>query len=104
MAAIDLTKPVWDVHVLGNTNHTAPSYVNKAKISLAKEAYASMENWYAAFLDSPEGRLCIDEFDKLVPTHRRFTQLIKGRLHTLAEPARSSKEDSCGERRCGLTL
>lgn len=77
VATIDPTKPVWDVHVLGNTNHTAPSYTNKAKISLAKVAYTSMENWYTAFLLSTEGTLCISEFDRLVPTHHKFTSLKK---------------------------
>jgi len=77
VATIDPTKPVWDVHVLGNTNHTAPSYANKAKLSLAKAAYASMESWYATFLESPEGKLCVSEFDRLVPSHQRFAALKK---------------------------
>ena len=77
VATIDPKKPVWDVHVLGHTNHTAPSYANKAKLSLAKVAYASMESWYAAFLLSPEGKLCVSEFDRLVLSHERFTALKK---------------------------
>lgn len=77
VATIDPTKPVWDVHVLGNANHRAPSYANKAKLSLAKAAYASMEGWYSTFLKSPEGSLCVSEFDRLVPSHQRFTALKK---------------------------
>jgi hypothetical protein len=77
VATIDPSKPVWDVHVLGNTNHSAPSYANKAKMSLAKAAYASMEDWYATFLQSPEGKLCVSEFDRLVPNHQGFTSLKK---------------------------
>ncbi len=77
VATIDPSKPVWDTHVLGNTNHRAPSYANKAKLSLAKVAYASMESWYAEFLLLPEGKLCISEFDRLVSSHQRFTPLKK---------------------------
>ncbi len=77
VATIDPSKPVWDVHVLGNTCHSAPSYTNKAKVSLAKAAYASIEGWYIAFLQSSEGKLCVSEFDRLVPSHRGFTALKK---------------------------
>ena len=34
VATIDPSKPLWDVHVLANTNHSPPSYTHKAKISL----------------------------------------------------------------------
>lgn len=77
VATIDPSKPVWDVHVLRNTNHSAPGYARKAKMCLAKAAYASMEEWYVTFLQSPEGKLCVSEFNRLVPSHQLLTDLKK---------------------------
>ncbi|MCX9157824.1 hypothetical protein OPU71_17000 [Niveibacterium sp. 24ML] len=77
VATIDPAKPVWDVHVLRNTDLTAPSYANKNKLALAKEAYAAMERWYAHFLASPEGALFLNEFDQRVANPQRFTPLKK---------------------------
>lgn len=50
---------------------------SKDKLTLAKTAYASIENWYATFLQSAEGKLCVKEFDLQVPNHRAFTALKK---------------------------
>lgn len=77
VATLDPSKPVWDVHVLANTGHPAPSYSHASKISLAKVAYKSITHWYADFLESSEGQLCVSEFNRLVPEHIEFTSLKK---------------------------
>lgn len=77
VATLDPSKPVWDVHVLANTGHTPPSYSHSAKISMAKVAYESIAKWYAEFLKSPDGKLCVSEFNRLVPERMDFTALKK---------------------------
>lgn len=77
VATIDPSKPIWDVHVLSNTSHKAPSYASKNKLAIAKSAYASIEGWYATFLQSPAGQLCVNEFDRFAPDKRQFTALKK---------------------------
>jgi hypothetical protein len=77
VATLNPNKPVWDVHILNNTGHSAPSYTAKNKIVLAKAAYGSIERWYETFLKSDEGKLYIDTFDEQVPDHNRITNLKK---------------------------
>lgn len=77
VATLDPSKPVWDVHVLANTGHTPPSYSHAAKLSMAKVAYESIARWYAEFLKSNDGKLCVSEFNRLVPERTGFTPLKK---------------------------
>ena len=77
VATINPSKPVWDMHVLANTGHTAPSYSNTAKLSVAKVAYESIAKWYAEFLRTDDGKLCISEFNRLVPEHSGMTAIKK---------------------------
>jgi hypothetical protein len=77
VATIDPSKPIWDVHILRNTSHKPPSYSHKAKLSLAKTAYDSIVNWYAEFLLSEDGNLCISEFNRLVPNNHDITDIKK---------------------------
>ncbi len=77
VATLNPNKPVWDVHILNNTGHSAPSYTAKNKIELAKAAYGSIERWYEAFLKSDDGKLCIEVFDKLVSERNKITDLKK---------------------------
>jgi hypothetical protein len=77
VATIDPSKPIWDVHILANTSHKAPSYASKHKLENAKTAYASIEDWYSTFLQSTEGKLCISEFDRRAPNHQGFTSTKK---------------------------
>lgn len=77
VATINPSKPIWDIHVLANTGCRAPSYSNKNKLALAKEAYSAIENWYSKFLLSADGELCVKEFDQLVSNHWEFTAVKK---------------------------
>lgn len=77
VATLNPKKPVWDIYVLQNTKHKAPSYANKARITLIKTAYRSIEQWYEKFLDSADGRLCVKIFDEKIPEHKGFTDLKK---------------------------
>lgn len=77
VATLDPTKPIWDIHVLANTGHVAPSYTDANKLTLTKASYQSIVAWYADFLESPDGKLCISEFDRMVPLHTGFTALKK---------------------------
>jgi hypothetical protein len=77
VATLNPDRPVWDVHILNNTGHSAPAYTAKNKIELAKAAYGSIERWYETFLNSNEGKLYIEVFDGLVPEHKKITNLKK---------------------------
>lgn len=77
VATIDPSKPIWDVYVLANTGHKAPSYSSRNKLSLARAAYASIERWYSDFLQSDEGKFCVGEFDRFAPSHQWFTAVKK---------------------------
>jgi hypothetical protein len=77
VATLNPNKPIWDTHILSNTGHSAPLYTAKNKIKLAKEAYTSIELWYEEFINSGDGKLCVQVFDDLVPEHDKITKLKK---------------------------
>jgi hypothetical protein len=77
VSTIDPSKPIWDIHILKNTGHTAPPYNSKDKIQLAKKAYLSIEEWYKNILTSDNGKMYIDIFDELVPHQDKITNLKK---------------------------
>lgn len=77
IATINPEKPIWDIHILSNTGHQAPSYTNKNKLSLAKEAYKSIEKWYASFIKSADGETFVSEFNRMYPMHSDFSDLKK---------------------------
>ena len=69
--------PIWDVHILNNTGHTAPSYSSKNKFNEAKSAYQSIESWYTEFLQSEIGILCVNTFNENVSQYYKVTDLKK---------------------------
>ena len=77
VATLNPNKPIWDVHILNNTGHIAPSYAANNKIELAKQAYSSIEQCYEEFIKSDDGKLYIQIFDELVPEHKKITELKK---------------------------
>lgn len=77
VATLDPLKPVWDTYVLSNLGHRPPAYGNKNKLALAKDSYRAIEQWYAQFLSSADGLLCIREFDSLVENHSGITDVKK---------------------------
>lgn len=77
LATVDVQKPIWDIYVLKNTGFTPPPYYSKNKVSLAKEAYKSIEGWYKDFLSSGEGAIWIDLFNKNVGLSSQISDIKK---------------------------
>jgi hypothetical protein len=68
---------VWDKYVLENTEHAAPSFTAKNRLTLVKDVYRLIGEWYVEFLASPDGALCVRMFDEAYPKHKKFTALKK---------------------------
>jgi hypothetical protein len=77
VATIRPEKPIWDVHILNNTGHSAPSYSARDKFQLAKKAYESIEKWYEGFIKSDDGKIYIEVFDETILEHKKITDLKK---------------------------
>ena len=77
VATLDPAQPIWDAFVLANTGVKRPSYASKTKVSQAKLAYRAIQDWYARFLASHEGRLLIRIFSDTVDEHDRISDLKK---------------------------
>lgn len=76
-ATVDPWQPVWDEHVLRNTGHTPPRYTSANKHQEAVVAFASIKDWYQAFLQSEEGQHWINLFNAHVPGYFEFTDVKK---------------------------
>ncbi len=77
LATVDAQKPIWDVYVLKNTGFTPPPYSARNRVSLAKEAYRSIEDWYKDFLVSKEGAIWINLFDENIKISSQISDLKK---------------------------
>lgn len=77
VATLDPDKPIWDVYVLANTSHKAPSSQNPHRFELAKAAYRSIEEWYKEFIPSDEGKLCIAIFNEKIADYRKISDTKK---------------------------
>lgn len=77
IATLNPDKPVWDKFVLQNLGMTPPASHRKTKIDDAKKCYSAIEGWYKAFLASAEGANWIMQFNQLVPSHAKLTNLKK---------------------------
>jgi len=77
VATINPNKPVWDIYVLKNTGHKAPSYSSKSKFEDAKSAYKSIEEWYKEFLKTGEAKKIINSFNEVIKEHDKITDLKK---------------------------
>ena len=77
IATVAPAQPIWDAFVLKNTGVKRPSYASKTKVPQAKLAYRAIQDWYARFLASHEGRLLIRIFSDTVEEHDRITDLKK---------------------------
>jgi hypothetical protein len=75
VASLDPWSPVWDVYVLQNTGHKPPAYNSKAKHADAVVAYASIVDWYRAFMESADGLRCVRLFNENVSEYYRITDI-----------------------------
>ena len=77
IATLDPAQPIWDAFVLANTGVKRPSYASKTKVPQAKLAYRGIQDWYARFLASHDGRLVIRIFNDTVEGHGQISDLKK---------------------------
>jgi len=76
-ATLDPNEPVWDQYVIRNVGQRAPAYSSTHKMSKAKEVFQEIRNWYDKKIESAEGKMIIDIFDKLVIDHNQITAIKK---------------------------
>lgn len=69
--------PIWDVHVLRNIGLRAPSYNSPKKYEKAEAAYSEIQEWYARYVCSQEGKLIIRKFDELIKESAAISDLKK---------------------------
>ena len=77
VATLDPYQPVWDSFVLKNTDQKAPLYTDKNRVAKAKIVYMGIQDWYANYIASPEGKIVIAAFDSLVAENESITDIKK---------------------------
>lgn len=76
LATLNPNCPIWDQYVLKNTGTKAPS-VNCKNINSFVKTYKDIEDWYTAYLKTPNGKNCIMVFDKKFPNYNKINDVKK---------------------------
>lgn len=75
-ATLNADKPIWDQYVLMNLNMQLDGR-GEERLQNAINLYARIEAWYKDFLESKNGKECIDTFDKALPSYSWISRTKK---------------------------
>ena len=77
LATINPSMPIWDRFVLDNLGFKSPTGKNEKRLTKCVDIYNSIVAWYADFLNTDNAKDCIEQFDKLFPKYKQFTDTKK---------------------------
>lgn len=78
LATINANMPIWDSIVLRRLDLTPCQSANKEeRLADAVEIYQEIIRCYRDFLTSPQGKMCINSFDKAFPEFASFSAVKK---------------------------
>lgn len=75
IAAVSPNKPIWDQYVikklrLYNEWEKARKLEKDERIKIAGEIYNKIQSWYDSFINSDDGKMCIEKFDDALPSYK----------------------------------
>lgn len=79
IATVNPNKPIWDQYVIGleDTWEKARTHSKEARIALAVTIYEAIEEWYRQFLETENGKTCIQRFDEALPKYKEIITDVK---------------------------
>ena len=77
IATIDPDKPIWDQYVLQNLGLEIKGKTPLERVNSAISIYDRIEQWYRDYLQTPEAKENIDEFDRMLPSYTWLTDVKK---------------------------
>ena len=77
LATINSDMPIWDRYVVQNLRLKVKGKTKEEQLSCTVDLYDQMVRWYRTFLDTSNGRECIEEFDRILPEYKWMNSVKK---------------------------
>ena len=77
LATINTDMPIWDRYVFHNLCLNVKGKTKEEQLRCTVDLYDQMVRWYSIFLDTPNGRECIEEFDRILPEYKWMSSVKK---------------------------
>ena len=77
LATINSDMPIWDRYVVNNLYLKVKGKTKEEQLSCTVDLYDQMVRWYRTFLDTPNGKECIEEFDRILPEYKWMNSVKK---------------------------
>ena len=77
LATINSDMPIWDRYVVNNLCLKVKGKTKEEQLSCTVNLYDQMVRWYRTFLDTPNGKECIKEFDRILPEYMWMSSVKK---------------------------
>ena len=77
LATINSDMPIWDRYVVNNLCLKVKGKAKEEQLSCTVDLYNQMVRWYRTFLDTPNGKECIEEFDRILPEYKWMNSVKK---------------------------
>ena len=77
LATINSDMPIWDRYVVHNLCLKVKGKTKEEQLSCTVDLYDQMVRWYRTFLDKPNGKECIEEFDRILPEYTWMSSVKK---------------------------
>ena len=77
LATINSDMPIWDRYVVNNLCLKVKGKTKEEQLSCTVDLYDQMVRWYRTFLDTSNGRECIEEFDRILPEYKWMNSVKK---------------------------
>ena len=77
LATINSDMPIWDRYVVRNLCLNVEGKTKEEQLSCTVDLYDQIVRWYRTFLDTPNGKECIEEFDRILPEYKWMNSVKK---------------------------
>ena len=77
LATINSDMPIWDRYDVHNLCLNVKGKTKEEQLRCTVDLYDQMVRWYSIFLDTPNGRECIEEFDRILPEYKWMSSVKK---------------------------
>ena len=77
LATINSDMPIWDRYVVNNLCLKVKGKTKEEQLSCTVDLYDQMVRRYRTFLDTPNGKECIEEFDRILPEYKWMSSVKK---------------------------
>lgn len=77
LATINSDMPIWDRYVVQNLCLKVKGKTKEEQLRCTVDLYDQMVQWYRTFLNTPNGKECIEEFDCILPEYKWMSSVKK---------------------------